>query len=196
MDNSQRSSLIELDRLRNQKVWLYWGAMCARIIAVDSRNERIYVTLEEKNGQKHDVDRAATEIHNFVSRLHYNIPKEESEIDLFIRKKNQVHNKREYDIVSVWRIRGEAVFLVFSEGFSKSDFIQKNNKFRFAQSRDKVNAVYLIPDAGGLTASQKTKGGRLGIWCKDISKWLTSNTYNLEVVELAGVNVLKLVKSI
>lgn len=190
-----RNGLFDLHRLQSQRIQVWYGAMRVRIKAVDTRGDRVFITLEENNGTIHDVDKKLCDIPALLPRLKIEIEKDLSSVDLHIQRKKGPVNKKDYDIVSIWRINGEAVFMVFSIGFSASDYIRKNSKFRFARAQDKTNAVYLIPDPKGMTASHKTKT-RLGIYCREISPWLTSNRYNLEVVDLAGNNVLKLVKAI
>jgi len=200
MDNAQRQSFLDLDRLREQRVFIYLGPLKARIKSLDMRGTRVFMTLEEENGHCHDYDKEIRDIPAFLGRIKFNVLKETTVINIHIPKKRLPDNRLDYDVVTVWRVSNIARYIVFSEGFSSGDFLKKNVRFKFANSpQDKKTAIYLIPTKerhSSYRTTNKKQGKRLGVRCSSISDWLKSDKYTVDIVELNGVIVLKLVEKL
>ena len=199
MDDNLRNNYFELIRLRDLHAYIWYGCLKVKVKAVESRGTRIFITLEEENGLSHDYDKEIRDIPAFLSRLKFNIEKETAEIDVQIHRKPPPINKIEDDVITVWRIKGVAQYIVFSRAFSAGDYLKKNTCFRFANSTEKKNAVYLIPEKNKKTYYNITVRAkeRYGLFCRDVAEWFKdADKYLVEIVELAGQNVLKLVKKI
>jgi hypothetical protein len=197
MDNTSRGAYLELDRLMNQHIFIYYGAMKAKIIAIDARRGRVLITLEEENGAHHDIDKDERDVPAFLSRLKFSIQKETARLDFVIGHHKQCQVPVEYDIASVNTVKGVPRYILFSTEFTASEFLRRNLYFRYARSQEKLNAIYLVPCKKHDDSSWKVtkrSGKRSGIYCGHVACWFTEKRYIVDVVELSGQNVLKLVK--
>lgn len=192
MDND-RQSYIELTKLKDTQMLVYYGAMKVRIRAFDIRNGMVYLTLEEENGVTHDYQKLVSEIGNFVSRLRVT-PVVEQGVKMIphTRQYRKKSTANEYDIVSVWYIKGKAQFLVFSIDFSKSTFLKRTKKL-VINEREGSSALYLTPSQSqGFNIVKKTKE-RLSVFVGKNADYIKDKKYTMELVVVNDVEALKLV---
>jgi len=136
MTEQERSAYIELEKLKDQRVILYYGAMKVRITGMDIRGGRMFIGMEEDNGASHDFDKRISDVPSFLSRLRLTPTVEDPvKVIIFKKDKHKSYNLNDYDIVSVWKKNGVPKYIVFSEAFSLSAFLKKNPKLWFGLRR-------------------------------------------------------------
>jgi len=190
MDNLQRTGFLELEKLKEQRTYLWYGDIRARIKAVDVRGHRVFIMMEEKSGVIHDFDKDVSAIPIFLSRLKFDLEKETGVTD-FVKRKPPPKNKLDYEEVAIWEIHGKPTYIVFSSTFSKSDYIKKNKRFSYKSIDGKPDAICLYPEKNnGYKVNLKSKG-RYGVFCGSISS-IKHVPYILEIVEIGSKQAIKL----
>ena len=197
MIEQERSAYIELEKLMTAKTILYYGAMKMRITGLDIRGGRMFITLEESNGNTHDFDNLIADVPSFISRIRLTPIVEDKSNMIFFDKLARIYKKNlDYDIVSVWKDKGTAKALVFSISFSESDFLKNNPKLSFAKQEGENKAIYLYPDSvNGSMVSLRTKD-RVGVYLGPFNVHVSAKSYTMEMVILNGKETLKLLPKI